>query len=102
MHVKASKYDFIASYKVTKYRHYIITCDMCNKYVAFAGIIQVTINDSANNKMIKITIPVLLGQLAPRFLDAIDGVITFPVREDTSPHSAIANFRVMDPNNGKS
>ena len=72
---------------------------MCNN---IADIIQVTINDSANNKMIKITIPVLLGQLAPRFLDTVGDVITVRVREDTSPHSAIANFRVMDPNNGKS
>ena len=64
------------------------------------GIIQVTINDSANNKVIKITIPVLLGQLAPRFLDSVGGIITVRVREDTLAHSVIANFRVMDPNNG--
>ena len=50
--------------------------------------------------MIKITIPVLLGQIAPIFLDAVDDIITIGVREDTPISSVIAHIRVMDPNNG--
>ena len=61
---------------------------------------QVTINDAANDKLIKITIPVLLGQIAPIFLDAVDDVIIIPVRENTPVSSVIAHIRVMDPNNG--
>ena len=62
---------------------------------------QVTINDSANDKLIKITIPFLLAPLAPIFLGAVADVITVQVREDTPADSVIANIRVMDPNNGK-
>ena len=85
-------------YKLKLHSHSIYCC-----YVASNsnGIYQVTINDSANNKLIKITIPVILGQLAPTFLDAVDDVIIVPVREDTQPHSVVATFRVMDLNNGK-
>lgn len=43
----------------------------------------------------------LLGQIAPTFLDAVGGVIIVQVREDLSPGSAIVDFRIIDLNNGK-
>jgi len=61
---------------------------------------QVTITDTLNDKYTMITIPVLLGELAPVFEDAVDGNITIMIPENTRRGSAIAVIRVSDPNNG--
>ena len=61
---------------------------------------QVTITDTPNDKYILITIPVLLGEIAPVFEDAVDGNITVMVPESTRRLSVISTIRVSDPNNG--
>lgn len=59
-----------------------------------------TITDTPNDKVILITIPVLLGEIAPMFEDARDGNITIMVAESTPIQSVISTIRVSDQNNG--
>ncbi|XP_065885986.1 uncharacterized protein [Dysidea avara] len=60
---------------------------------------NVTVTDTPNDKYILITIPVMLGEIAPIFEDAIDGNITITVPENTPIQSTISTIRVNDLNN---